>query len=129
MTPEPILAPRLQVFAAGVLLVLFGAVVRLVRRHQLSLRDSLLWLLSTGAGLVVAIFPGLLIRFSELLGIQVPSNALFALAFVYLLGNLLAANIAISASATRVRRLAQECALLRAELEELREARKDRLKG
>lgn len=123
MIPEPILAPRLQLFAVAVLLCLFAAVVRLVRRHQLSLRDSLLWLLSTGAGLVVAIFPGLLTRFSELLGIQVPSNALFALAFVYLLGNLLAANLAISASATRVRRLTQECALLRAELEELRGAK------
>ncbi len=60
--------------------------------------------------------------------ITVPSNALFALSFVYVLLNLLAATIAISANATKVRRLAQEAALLRAELDALR-ARVDSVAG
>ncbi len=56
------------------------------------------------------------------MGVQVPSNALFAAGLVYLAVNLLWVTIATSASAERTRRLAQECALLRAEVERLRAA-------
>ena len=51
--------------------------------------------------------------------------ALFALAFLYVLLNLLSVTIAISGNAARLRRVAQECALLRAEVESLRARRKE----
>jgi hypothetical protein len=110
---------QLQLFAAAVLLAFLIWVVHLIRRHQLSLRDSLLWFLSTGAALGVTLFPAVLEAFATALGIVVPSNALFALAFLYVLLNLLGVTIAISGNATRIRRLAQECTILRAELHAL----------
>jgi hypothetical protein len=54
------------------------------------------------------------------LAVEVPSNALFAVAILYLTLNVLALTIAVSNSASRERRLVQECALLRGELDELR---------
>ncbi len=117
---EPTLPLHLQVFAVAVLLAFLGWVVRLIRRRQLNLRDSLLWLLSTAAALVVTAFPAALVAVARALGIAIPSNALFALAFVYVLLNLLWGTIAISGNAARVRRVAQECALLRAEVDALR---------
>lgn len=120
MTTEHVLVPQLQLFAIAVLLLFLGWVVRLVRAHRLSLRDSLIWFVSTSAALVVTVFPQILYWVTHALGIQVASNALFALAFVYILLNLLSGTIAISNNADRVRRLAQECALLRAELTTLR---------
>ena len=120
MTPHAVLAPELRIFAALVLLLFLAWVVRLIRSHRLSLRDSLLWFLSTAAALVVTLFPATLVWLSRALGVEVPSNALFALAFVYVLSNLLSVTIAVSGNATRVRRLTQECALLRAEIEGLR---------
>ena len=50
----------------------------------------------------------------------VPANALFGAGLLYLALNVLAVTIGLSQNTTSVRRLAQECALLRAELEELR---------
>jgi hypothetical protein len=117
---DPLLPLHLQLVAAAVLVVFLGWVVHLVRQQRLPLRDSLLWLLSTGAALVVTMFPSTLRWLARVLDIAVPSNALFAIAFVYVLVNLLSLTIAVAGSAARVRRLSQECALLRAELDALR---------
>lgn len=125
---EPILPLHLQLFALAVLAGFLGWVLLLIRAQRLSLRDSLLWLLSTSAALVATAFPGSLSWVARALGIAIPSNAAFALAFVYVLLNLLSATIAISASAARIRRVAQECALLRGELDALR-ARLDGRRG
>lgn len=118
-----LLSPRMRAFAVAVLLGLLAWVAQLVRARRLSLRDSLLWLLSTSAALVVAVFPGLLLRAAQALQITLPSNALFALTFVYVLANLLSLTLGMSASASHVRRLTQECALLRAEIQLLKGGR------
>jgi hypothetical protein len=57
---------------------------------------------------------------SGALGFQVASNAIFGAAVLYLAVNVLVNTVASSVNAARLRRLAQECALLRAELEALR---------
>jgi hypothetical protein len=119
---SPLLPRELQVIGAIVLVAFLGWVVHLIRDQRLSLRDSLLWLLSTSGALVVTLFPNLLRRGADLLSVEVPSNAIFALAILYLLLNLLSLTIAVSTGAARTRRLSQECALLRAELEALRAA-------
>jgi hypothetical protein len=118
--PQAVLAPELRIFAGVVLLLFMGWVVRLIRSGRLSLRDSLLWFVSTLAALAVTAFPASLAWTARALGVEVPSNALFALAFVYVLANLLSVTIAVSGNASRVRRLTQECALLRAEIDGLR---------
>jgi hypothetical protein len=120
VTVDAVLSWQLHAFAVVVLSAFLGWVLYLVRYHRLSLRDSLLWLLSTASALAVAMFPGVLTRVARAIGVTVPSNALFAFAFVYVLLNLLAATVAISGNAARLRRLTQECALLRAELDALR---------
>jgi hypothetical protein len=116
-----LLAPHMRVFAVVVLLAFLGWVTVLVRHHRLSLRDSLIWLLSTFAALLVTIFPHILVWTARALQIEVPANALFTLTFLYVLLNLLSITIAVSTNSARVRRLTQECALLRAELQRLRE--------
>jgi hypothetical protein len=95
-------------------------VVWLIRTKRLHLRESLVWLLTTTAAIVVTAFPQLLARAAHLVGIQVPANALFGVGLLYLAVNVLAITISVSSTTTRVRRLAQECALLRAEIDELR---------
>ena len=121
MTSEAI-SPHLRIFGAAVLLAFIGWVVRLLRVERLTLRDSLLWLVSTFGALVTVAFPDLLGWTSRLLGVQVPSNALFFLAILYLLLNLFSVTVAVSFVSARTRRLTQECALLRAEIELLRSA-------
>jgi hypothetical protein len=121
MSAGPATLPlELQAISVGVLLGFLVVVVHLVRRHKLSLRDSLLWLFSTALALVLMAFPMLLQRLAAALQVEVPSNAFFAMAFLYTLANLLVLTLGVSAGAVRARRLTQECALLRGEIEQLR---------
>lgn len=125
MTEHALLPPGVQLVSLLVQLVVLAWVVRLIRAQRLSVRDSLTWLLTTVAALVVTAFPSLLGAAAHLVGVQVPANALFAAGLVYLAVNLLSVTIANSGNAERTRRLAQECALLRAELDRLRAGRGD----
>ena len=110
---------RLQVFAITVLALFLGWVLWLIRRKRLSLTESLSWFLTTLGIMVVTIFPQILRWISHLLGIEVPVNAVFALAFLYVGWNLLALTLTGSTQTVRLRRVIQECAILRAELETL----------
>lgn len=121
-----IIPVELRLTALAILALFLAWVVRLIRRQRLSVRDSLAWLLTTLLAIVITLFPELLVAISTRIGIHVPSNAFFAAGILYLAVNVLAVTLAVSANASRTRRLTQECALLRAELEELRERVEER---
>ncbi len=120
MTHEAILPVEIQVLSLAVLLAFSGWVLWLIRTQRLHLREALVWLLTTIAAIVVTAFPSVLAWAARLLGIHVPANALFGAGLLYLAVNVLGITISVSTNTSRVRRLAQECALLRAELEALR---------
>jgi hypothetical protein len=120
--PE-ILPIEVQLPSLAIQLLFLGWVLRLVRRQSLPLRDSLLWIASTVGALLVTAFPRLLVAGANLVGVRVPSNAVFGLGLLYVALNVLSVTIAASSNAARVRRLSQECALLRAEIEALRAGR------
>lgn len=120
MTHEAILPAEIQVLSLAVLLVFSGWVLWLIRTQRLHLREALIWLLTTGAAVAVTAFPSLLVWGAHAVGIQVPANALFGAGLLYLAVNVLAVTISVSTNTTRMRRLAQESALLRAEVDALR---------
>lgn len=117
---QVILPIEIQLLSLTLLVAFSAWVLWLIRRQRLHLRESLIWLLTTIAAIAVTAYPELLVRASRLVGVQVPANALFGAGLLYLAVNVLSATIAISQTTTSVRRLAQECALLRAELGALR---------
>jgi hypothetical protein len=119
VSPRP-LPFEVQLLALLVLGAFTGWVLSLIRRQRLHLREALIWLLSTLSAVVITAWPELLVTASKWVGIQVPANALFGAALLYLALNVLAVTIGVSQNTTNVRRLTQECALLRAELEKLR---------
>lgn len=92
-------------------LLLFGFVLELVRRDLLKERYALLWLATSLFGLVIGIFPSLIIRFSNLVRFQM-LTALFVLAFVFTLAIVLGFSVIISKLTEHNRKLAQELALL-----------------
>jgi len=120
---------ELQVISIAVLAAFLLWVLRLVRTQRLSLRDSMVWVVTTLLATVVALFPGILVWAAHLLGFQIPSNALFGAAVLYLAVNVLVNTVAGSQSAARLRRLAQECATLRAEVDLLRAGAAGRTKA
>lgn len=95
-------------------------IVELLRRRKLSEKYAVIWLLLGLTIVVLAAFPALLIGMADLVGIAVPTNLLF-------LGSALALLLVclqLSAETTHLeeetRALAEEVALLRQELDDVR---------
>jgi len=108
-----------MIVAAGIsfaILVLAFIVVLLLRR-QLREKYATLWLVIGISLLVISLFPGLLVGMTRLLGVQVPANLLFAMAIVLLVGVALHLSWELSRAEDEIRRLAEETAILRADLD------------
>jgi hypothetical protein len=83
-----------------------------VRKKALLLRDSLLWMLMALVMLLLAIFPGIAVWLSELIGIETPSNLVFFAALIMVLVLLFRQTAAMSKMTTQIARLTQEIALM-----------------
>lgn len=108
----------------GILGILFalavlGVIVSLLLRRQLREKYAIIWLFIGIAILILALFPGLLVYASKLLNVEVPSNLIFALALVLLVGVALHLSWELSQAEDEVRRVAEEVTLLRADVEHL----------
>ena len=111
----------------GLLLVslaLFGVVLELVRRRRFKERYALLWLGTSLCGLLVGVFPGLIVWTSKAIHVQF-LTVVFALAFMFLMSLVLSFSVVISRLSEQNRELAQEAALLAARVKELEQRMKD----
>jgi hypothetical protein len=111
---------KLQILAiiatVGLLLVVF----ELVRRRRLMERYALLWLGSALVLFGLAVWRGLLEDLSSALGIASPPNALFVVAFGFVVVLLLHFSMAVSRLTDENKVLAQQMARLDQELWSLR---------
>ena len=105
---------RIQVVAiiaaAGLLIVLLD----LVRRRRLLERYALLWLASGIVLLALAIWRNALADLASVLGVAYPPNALFVVAFGFVLVLLLHFSLAVSRLSDQSKVLAQKLAMLEA---------------
>jgi hypothetical protein len=115
---------RIQVFSIIAAALLLLVILELVRRRRLLERYAILWLASALVLLGLAIWRGALEELASTLGIFSPPNALFLIAFGFVLVLLLHFSLAVSRLADQSKILAQKLALLeqRVALEEEREA-------
>ncbi|WP_101846531.1 DUF2304 domain-containing protein [Zhihengliuella sp. ISTPL4] len=108
------------VFVGIALAVLILVVVLwMLLTRRLREKYAVLWLIIAVSVLIVGLFPGLLAGLTAFLGVQVPSNLLFATAILLLLGVALHLSWELSQVEEETRRLAEEAAILRAQLERL----------
>ncbi|MFQ4147199.1 DUF2304 domain-containing protein [Arthrobacter sp. LAPM80] len=94
-------------------------VLDLLRRKKIREKYATLWLVVGLAMLVLAAFPRLLEFVAQALNVQVPSNLLFAMSIVLALGVCLHLSWEISVVEDETRVLAEEAAILRAQIESL----------
>ena len=103
---------RLQIVAitaaAGLLVVL----LELVRQRRLLERYALLWLFSAVVLLGLSVWTGLLEAVASLVGVAYPPNALFLVAFGFVMVLLLHFSLAVSRLSDQTKVLAQRLALL-----------------
>jgi len=112
---------RVALITAFILpLIIVVYILDLVRRKKLREKYAALWLIVGVITLVFAVFPGLLGAAATALGVQVPSNLLFAITIVFTIGVLLHLSVEISEVEDETRALAEEVAILRVQVERLR---------
>jgi hypothetical protein len=102
--------------------LLLALVLELVRRRRFKERYALLWLATSLFGLLVGVFPGIIVSLARVLHVQF-LTVFFALAFTFLLGLVLSFSIVISRLSEQNRELAQEAALLAHRLKMLEDER------
>ena len=114
---------RVQIVSiAFAVLVLFG-VFELVRQRRLRERYALVWMGAALVLLVLAIWKNLLAVLSHAVGIATPSNALFVVAFGFVLLLLLHFSVSVSRLADQTRVLAQRLALTEERLRQAERAK------
>jgi hypothetical protein len=103
---------RIQIVSIVAAVIVLVIIFELVRRRRLQERYALLWM---GSGLVLlalAIWRGALAEIAHRLGVIYPPNALFLIAFGFVLLLLMHFSLAISRLSDQAKVLAQRLALL-----------------
>lgn len=84
----------------------------MLRRDKLNLKYTLVWLLTCFVMLLFSVFPEIAFAISSLIGIVDPVNAVFLFAIVFILLILFTFTIIITRVSARIKKLAQDIALL-----------------
>ena len=108
-----------QIFALLVSLVIFVAVVDLVRKRRLREEYSVLWLATSVLMFVLVLRYEWLVALTALIGAGLPTTTLFLCAIIFLMLLAVQFCIKISKLTDQVKNLSQENALMKAEIENL----------
>jgi len=104
-------------FAVGACLVLVVFLVVLLRTRRLREKYAVTWIV-VGVGVaVLGAFPGAVEGLARLVGVQTPSNLIFALALIVLLLVCIQLSAEITTLEEETRTLVEEVALLRLDVE------------
>jgi hypothetical protein len=109
-----------NILAGLTAVVTFIFVFSLLRKGVLREKYAVLWLFFSGAALLFAIFPGLLVWFSGVIGVAEPVNLLFFITVVLLILVSVQLSYELSRHEARIRRLAEDVALLDQQIRDLR---------
>lgn len=112
---------KVQIFSLVISLLLGLVIFQLIRKKKLKEQYSLLWFLTVAVMMVLALWEGLLYHISSLLGIAVPSNALFMLALLFMFVMSLHFSMLVSRLTDQTKMLAQKLALLDRDIRKERE--------
>lgn len=102
---------KIQIIIGVVLVCGLIVIVNMIRRRKLELKYALSWLFAIAAVLVLDLFPVLLTKLSNALGIWAPVNMVFFLGFCFSLMIIFTLTVALSRMSERVRKLSQAVAL------------------
>jgi hypothetical protein len=114
---------RLTLVAAVAVVFVLAVIVELIRRHRLQERYALLWIVTGGVMLLLAVWRGALHAFADMLGVAYPPSALFMVAGLFVFVVLLHYSTVLSRLSEQNKTLAQKIALLEQKLREQDERR------
>lgn len=112
---EPALRILLLVGVAAYLFVILW----LMKKQKLSVRYSIIWLFSAAVLALFAVFPYIVLVLRDLTKIVTPSNLIFMMAIAFLLLISLCLTSIVSGLSEKIKKLAQQNALLERRVREL----------
>jgi hypothetical protein len=112
-------SPRPAALVIGAIVLVIA--VELLRRRQLREKYAAVWLVIGVGAVVVGVFPAVLTTVSRLLGFAVPANLLFFVGGMVLLVMSMQLSLEVGRAEERARRLAEEIALLRLDVQRLQQ--------
>lgn len=104
---------EIQLVALVFILILFLLVVYYVKKNKISVRYSIVWFLCLLLLTLFTIFPNLLGFVTNLVGIQVSSNFIFAFMIGVLFIITLSLTIIVSEEQEKIKQLIQEVSILK----------------
>ena len=117
------IATHLRVIIGILCFTLVGIIIELIRQDRLKEHYAIIWLLTAVSIFIFGIWPNSLNVVSHIVRLH-HLTTLFLVAFLFLLAIVLHFTLAISQLFDRNRRLTQEVAWLRFELEQVRETKR-----
>ncbi|MBP3576543.1 MAG: DUF2304 domain-containing protein [Lachnospiraceae bacterium] len=109
---------HLQVMLVVAVVVYFCLLIHFIKKKTLALKYALLWMVA-GAGVgIMVIFPGVLDVIAGFFGINSPVNALFFIGIFFIVLILLSLTAIVSKQTERIKKLAQENAMLEKRMRE-----------
>lgn len=114
---------RLKVSLLAAVLVFFIIVLSMLKRRRLTLKYTLLWLLTGVVMLIFVVFPELLQSLAGLIGAQTLMNTLYLLIIGFILVLLMMLTSIVSKQTERIAFLAQANAILEKRVRELEESK------
>jgi len=106
-----------QILAVAMAVVLFIAVILLLRSYVLPEKYAVIWLVASVGAIILSAWPGLLDAVSDFFGIAQPINLLFVGAFFVILLLLMQISLELARTRDELRRVVQKLAL---EIEQVR---------
>ncbi|MGN0560565.1 MAG: DUF2304 domain-containing protein [Candidatus Fimenecus sp.] len=99
-------------------------VLRKIRRAQMEIDDAIYWIIVSIVLVIISIFPQIPDFFSDLLGIQSPSNFVFLSVIFVVIVKLFSLSLEVSALKQKLKSTIQNVAIREKELEELAKGEK-----
>lgn len=114
-----------KLFALFICLLVFAVTVAMVRQRRLREEYSVLWLSTSLVMFVLVLRYDWLVGLTDLIGAKLPMTTLFLGSIVFLVLIAVQFSMKLSRLSDQVKNLAQENALLRAEIEQPTEVRQE----
>jgi hypothetical protein len=102
---------RLKIFLFVIYVLVFLFLALKLRSRRAEIKYILPWLVLDIVLAVITVFPGILVFFCALFGIETPSNMLFFFALILLSAVVFSLTLALSRQNARIRELTQRLAL------------------
>ena len=113
---------KLRISLICALVVYFALILLFLKRRDISLKYTLLWLFAGGFMVILVIWPESLAKIISIIGIENNMNGLFILAIAFVIVILMALTSIVTKQSDKIRSLTQTIGMMEKRIRELEES-------